>query len=121
MTQMSLELAQHYINHGLAGFYAYRAQAPIPHKKTMCVFADGSWWLIENGELQVEDLGIMIVPTSPLGWSRIHQVKVDENHPIVARLLADQARDSGPDFPIPVSLIIDSMPAAPIEQNEAGS
>lgn len=115
MKQITLTLAADFINNGYAGFYSYRCQAPIAHPTRMCVFADRRWWLIEDGEFQVEDRGIEIMPgPEGPGWLRVHQVKVDDKHPICQWLLNDQRNDRGPETTLPVSLIQQHLPGNPI-------
>jgi hypothetical protein len=80
--EITLEVAQDLINCGGAGFYAYRAQSPIDHSRVMCVYAQGKWWLIENGEFQVEDQGIVTVPEIPGGWTRAHLVTAPQGRQV---------------------------------------
>ncbi len=108
--ELSLLEAQTLINNGLAGFYAYRAQAPIAHPEAMCVFAQGKWYHIWNSEFLVEDRGIVAVPDIPGGWSRAHWVTVDADHPIARLLILDAEQDRGPDTAVPISKIIKNMP-----------
>ena len=99
-TQMAVWL----INSGNAGFYAYRAQAPIPNPHWMCVYAQKRWWLIERGEFVVEDHGIQIMADG--GWTWVHRVRVNDNHPIARKLAQDAEMDAGPDLPLPVSVLL---------------
>lgn len=109
ITWIDVRMAQALINGGEAGFYACHAQAPISHPEMMCVFAAGDWWLISNGEFQVRDHGIAIVPGLDGGWTRAHKIEVDSEHPIARLLLQDAEANRGPDLPVPLSLILENI------------
>lgn len=108
MKRISLQEAADWINTGEAGYYSHNSEAPIAHPSTVCVFAQGAWWLVEDGAIQIIDRGIEVVSGNK--WLRAITVCIPDDHPIVRLLSRDMAERRGPDLPEPVSIIIDNIP-----------